>query len=120
MKDQKMIWFLKESLIWLEENSQIVIYLKKLFTVIVFSKENLYVLLFGKSKTEDVEYFLNKISQQDEVSDAIINEETCKKIQLSCEADVTLKLLLNLQIYLRDFVYMDLCLFWKRKFSMCF
>jgi len=48
----------------------------------------MYVLLFGKSKAEDVEYFLNKISQEDESSDQIINSETCRKIQRSCEADV--------------------------------
>lgn len=54
--------------------------------------ENLYVLLFGKSKMEDLEYFLNQISaDNEEEPEKIINQEICRKIQLSCGADVNFK-----------------------------
>ena len=51
------------------------------------------ILLFGKTKSEEVmEYFLNRISGDDEEEEdtprVVINAEICRKIQRSCDADV--------------------------------
>ena len=54
------------------------------------------ILLFGKTKSEEVmEYFLNRISADDEEEEntprVVINAEICRKIQSSCDADVIIK-----------------------------
>lgn len=67
----------------------------------MFNIENMNVLLFGKSKIENIEYFLYQISYED--TDDIINEEICKKIYFSCEADVLFFLIIhNLNIKLSN------------------
>lgn len=54
--------------------------------------ERMDILLFGKSRAVNVEYFLNKLSgdeQEESSSKFLITPEICRKIQRSCEADVS-------------------------------